>query len=316
MGTVVITYVLSPFIDSLGAQAETMSAEAYRQALQSVFTWSTLAFVVIGGLGYLLTFLFTRENVVRKTARLTVRQQWDAVRGNKALGMLMLTSLFYLVGMFATMGAMSYYTKTIMGGMKAMAEMTLVTTILQFVYTPFIPKMIAAFGKKSAYQYSGLLTIIGCAFLFFAPRPSYWIPFIGFQIVWAAQNVINTVMFGLEADTVEYGEYVSGHRSEGATYAAYSFLRKISSAVGGWLGGMVLAWGGYLSATADNPKPVQPASAVDAIVASQSLIPAVCAALAMIVFVKYPLSDTKFKEITAENEARKAAEMATAPAEA
>ena len=67
-------------------------------------------------------------------------------------------------------------------------------------------------------------------------------------------------MFGLEADTVEYGEWKSGQRSEGATYAVFSFTRKITQSIGGSLGAAALAFGGYLSATQAVPNPVQPES--------------------------------------------------------
>ncbi len=33
-------------------------------------------------------------------------------------------------------------------------------------------------------------------------------------------------MFGLEADTVEYGEWKTGRRAEGATYALFSFTAR------------------------------------------------------------------------------------------
>ena len=37
-----------------------------------------------------------------------------------------------------------------------------------------------------------------------------------------------SLLFAFEADAVEYGEYKTGKRTEGATYAIYSFFRKVS----------------------------------------------------------------------------------------
>ncbi len=42
-----------------------------------------------------------------------------------------------------------------------------------------------------------------------------------------------TVMWALEADTVEYGEYLTGVRIEGLTYSLFSFTRKCGQAIGG-----------------------------------------------------------------------------------
>jgi glucuronide carrier protein len=127
--------------------------------------------------------------------------------------------------------------------------------------------------------------------------------FLGIKGVGAA--LINTIMFGLEADTVEYGEWKSGKRSEGATYAVFSFTRKITQSLGGALGAAALAFGGYLSATATVPNPVQPESAVMAIRATMGLIPAVAALVAMAIFWRYPLTDQRFREIRNETELRK-----------
>ena len=120
-------------------------------------------------------------------------------------------------------------------------------------------------------------------------------------------------MFGLEADTVEYGEWKSGQRSEGATYAVFSFTRKITQSIGGALGAAALALGGYLSATAAVPNPVQPDSAILAIQATIGLIPAIAAFIAMLIFWKYPLTDQRFREIRNETEAASASRATSSP---
>ena len=58
---------------------------------------------------------------------------------------------------------------------------------------------------------------------------------------------VNIVVWALEADTVEYGEWKTGVRTEGITYALFSFTRKTGQAVGGALAAYALALGGYKS---------------------------------------------------------------------
>jgi glucuronide carrier protein len=124
-------------------------------------------------------------------------------------------------------------------------------------------------------------------------------------------SLINTVMFGLEADTVEYGEWQTGKRSEGATYALFSFTRKVTQSIGGAVGAWALAIGGYIAASATNPSPTQPDSAIIAIKATIGLLPALAALIAMLIFIKYPLNDERFKQIRDETEARKLADLET-----
>ena len=65
--------------------------------------------------------------------------------------------------------------------------------------------------------------------------------------------------------------------------------------------------GAYVAASAANPNPVQPESAIIAIKFTIGLLPAIAALLAMLIFIKYPLNDKRFQEIRDETEARKLA---------
>ena len=147
--------------------------------------------------------------------------------------------------------------------------------------------------------------MVGGIALFFTPA-GFAVPALLFLAVKGAGGaLINTVMFGLEADTVEYGEWRSGSRSEGATYAVFSFTRKITQSIGGAFGAWALAFGGYLSATKDVPNPIQPDSAIWPIRFTIGLLPAIVALIAMLIFARYPLTDERFKEIRNETELRK-----------
>ena len=61
-------------------------------------------------------------------------------------------------------------------------------------------------------------------------------------------GAVNTLMWALEADTVEYGEWRTGVRTEGTTYAVFSFTRKVGQAVGGAAAAFTIGIGGYVSA--------------------------------------------------------------------
>ena len=163
------------------------------------------------------------------------------------------------------------------------------------------------FGKKNVFQFCGVFTIVGGVGLFFAPANMFWLVLLTLAIKGIGASLINTVMFGLEADTVEYGEWKTGRRSEGATYALFSFTRKVTQSIGGAVGAWALAIGGYIAASAANPSPVQPDSAIIAIKATIGLLPAAAALIAMLIFIKYPLNDRMFRQIRDETEAGKRA---------
>ncbi|MGO4600041.1 glycoside-pentoside-hexuronide (GPH):cation symporter [Terrabacter sp. 2RAF25] len=306
VGGIVLTYIIAPKISDLKQDKQTLSSAAYQEKVQEIFTQTTLLFIVIGSIAYLITWYFCREKVVRTTPRVSMRETYDTLRSNKPLGYLCAASFFYLIGLFAVGGASAYYAQYVMGDIKWLGPITLVNSGISIVAAPFIPKLVDRFGKKSLFQWCGLFTVAGGIALFFTPTGAAApaLIFLGVKGIGAA--LINTIMFGLEADTVEYGEWKSGKRSEGATYAVFSFTRKITQSIGGAVGAAALAFGGYLSATASVPNPVQPESAVMAIRVTIGLLPALVALIAMAIFWKYPLTDQRFREIRNETELRKA----------
>jgi glucuronide carrier protein len=99
------------------------------------------------------------------------------------------------------------------------------------------------------------------------------------------------------------GERKTGQRTEGATYAIFSFTRKITQPIGGALGAFALAIGGYITKPASGQ--LQPESAILAIKATIGLLPATAAVIAMICFIAYPLTEKIYAEIVEENDARK-----------
>ena len=229
--------------------------------------------------------------MIRTQPTISIKETFATVKSNKPLAYLCGSSFFYLIGVFAVGGTTAFYAQYVLGNIGLVGIITLVNTGITLLITPFIPKIIDMFGKKNVFQYCGVFTIVGGVGLFFAPANMFWLVLLTLAIKGIGASLINTVMFGLEADTVEYGEWKTGRRSEGATYALFSFTRKVTQSLGGAVGAWALAIGGYVAASAANPNPVQPESAIIAIKATIGLLPAACALIAMIIFIKYPLTD-------------------------
>lgn len=305
VGGVILTYIISPRISALKKQKGSLSPAEYHEQVQSIFTQTTLLFIVVGSAAYLVTFFLCREQVVRTQPRVSVKETWQTLRHNGPLAYLCVASFFYLIGLFAVGGASAYYAQYVMGDITWLAPITLVNSGISIVAAPFIPRLVDRYGKKNLFQWCGLFTVVGGMALFFTPTGAVAPALIFLGVKGIGGALINTLMFGLEADTVEYGEWRSGQRSEGATYAVFSFTRKITQSIGGALGAAALSFGGYLSATAAVPNPEQPGSAITSIRVTMGLLPALAALIAMIVFWKYPLTDQRFREIRNATELRK-----------
>jgi glucuronide carrier protein len=314
IGGVILTFVVGNYISELRGQKALIGGPAdllaYQAAVQGVFTKITLAFIVVGTAAFWFTAWACRERVIRTQPRISVKETVGTLRSNKPLAYLCGSSFFYLIGLFAVGGTTAFYAQYVLGNIGLVGVITLVNTGITLLVTPFIPTIIDRFGKKNVFQYCGLFTILGGVGLFLAPANMFWLVLLTLAIKGIGASLINTVMFGLEADTVEYGEWQTGKRSEGATYALFSFTRKVTQSIGGAVGAWALAIGGYIAASATNPSPIQPDSAIIAIKATIGLLPALAALIAMLIFIKYPLNDERFKQIRNETEARKLALLA------
>jgi sugar (glycoside-pentoside-hexuronide) transporter len=150
------------------------------------------------------------------------------------------------------------------------------------------------------------LYITGTVLFAFAGIGMYFSPYhalgmiLGFSaIVGVGSGMVFTLVWALVADTVEYGEWKTGKRAEGVTYASYSFFSKMASAAGGAMGGFILAASGYV------PKAIQTPEADHAIRALFTIGPTFAGVAAVGVMFFYTLDAERFQEILDDLEERK-----------
>lgn len=172
---------------------------------------------------------------------------------------------------------------------------TLVGTVAS---APLVPGMVARIGKEYLpdWRFAGNLRL-SAVLLGFRLVTAGGVGCVGHRINW--RGVTMTVMWALEADTVEYGEYLTGVRIEGLTYSLFSFTRKCGQAIGGSIPAFILGLSGYIANQAQTPE------VITGIRTSIALVPCGFMLLAFVIIWFYPLTDKKFKEIVVEIDNRK-----------
>ena len=80
------------------------------------------------------------------------------------------------------------------------------------VAAPLVPFLVARFGKKGCFQFGSLLAAVGFLAVFLAPPSSPALVFAALMLAAVGAMVPMTVVWALEADTVEYGEWATGER--------------------------------------------------------------------------------------------------------
>lgn len=274
--------------------------------LQPLFTTLTVIFAVVGTGLYMFTVFTTKERVVREVAKVSMKQSFDTLKGNKPLMLLCLSSFLFLTGQLALGTIQIYYFRDVLHSLELFAVISIINIVITFGLAGILPRMVGAWGKKNLYMAASILMAVGGLVVFLAPSSMVWLAFTGVIITQIGVLLVSMVVWALEADTVEYGEWKTGIRTEGITYALFSFTRKTGQAVGGALAAFALAWGGYAAGTQ------QTEQAMLGIRAGAGLIPMVFALLAMLVMFAYPLTDAKHKEIVSEIGARRNARLSAA----
>ncbi|PYI68814.1 glucuronide transporter [Arthrobacter livingstonensis] len=263
--------------------------------LQPLFTTMTIIFAVVGTALYMFTVFTTKERVVREVAKVSIKQSFATLKGNKPLLLLCISSCLFLTGQLAVGTVQIYYFRDVLHSLELYAVMSIINIVLTFGMAAILPRLVRAFGKKHIYLGAAVLMAIGGLVVFVAPASTVWLAFTGVLITQVGILLVSMLVWALEADTVEYGEWKTGIRTEGITYALFSFTRKTGQAVGGALAAFALAWGGYTAGATQ-----QSDHALLGIRAGAGVLPLVFAVLAMVVMVIYPLTDAKHKQIVHE----------------
>jgi glucuronide carrier protein len=178
--------------------------------------------------------------------------------------------------------------------------LTLLSSAAIFVVAPVTPRLVGRFGKRTGYLAAASLSVVGGIVIFLAPSSVPAVAVFGWLVAGLGLALVNTLMWALEADTVEYGEWQSGVRTEGATYALFSFTRKAGQALGGAAAAYALSLGGYVAKA-----PEQSDAAVTAIRGAAGLVPAGFALLAALIMFTYPLTEARFTQMVREVRSRR-----------
>jgi glucuronide carrier protein len=267
---------------------------------------TTLIFLVVGFALYLFLFATSRETVQRDVAQVSLRQSLGTLKGNKPLVMLCLASLAFLTAMFSLQTVQVYYARDVLRDANLLIVLTVLSTGAIFLIAPLIPRLVRAIGKKTAFIAFGFIGVAAGVGISLSPPSVPWVSMMFFAVMGICTAGVNTLMWALEADTVEYGEWRTGVRTEGITYALFSFTRKFGQAIGGAVAAYVIAFGGYVGGSV-----AQTEGALDAIRYAAGFIPAAFILIGIAIFFRYPLTERTFTRMVAETAARRAARAAS-----
>lgn len=251
-GTLTINICTLPLVEYFGDNAS---------AWTKTFCFLGLLAVV----AFVINFFGTEERVKPAGTEEGITKTVPFATGMKALfknkywimmtGMLALFFLMYSVNGGATV----YYAKDILGDRNLVGTINGIFNVVQIAGMFFIAMLVKKYGKRNVFVLGLALGIIGMLLLNFSNGTMSLI--VVSSIIRGAGNACGgATMWAMVSDTIDYGEWKTGVRTEGLVNSACSFGYKIGNGIGSALLGLILEMGGYVGEAA-----AQTASALSSI---------------------------------------------------
>jgi GPH family glycoside/pentoside/hexuronide:cation symporter len=198
----------------------------------------------------------------------------------------------------ASIGMLVPYALEYVIGMHAMMVPILITyTVPQFVFTPMWIRLSRTFGKKRLWLFSMWLSAVTFVGFFFITEPGPLVWICAFSLGFAG-GCGAVVAPAIKADVIDYDEYLTDERKEGAYLAVWNLVRKGAGSATALITGMVLQFSGFEPNVAQSPETQM------AIRAIFGLLPASCYIIGTLLFMRFSFNELEHGAVRKELESR------------
>lgn len=310
-----------------GSRVFVKSGETDTPMISSEYLFTAILTAVLGCLLFALIPMINKERVPYVSGeKTTFGDMVRALKQNKPL-MLVIVSYFLGFGRQMAMGIQVQAANVLLGSQNLVAVLGIVTAVGSMISMAICPFLIKKMGEKKVYL---LMSFYGFAVSIL----SFIIGYFWFR---SPDNMLLTILFyaslfliGLQfgavtlmpmimtADCVDYYEYETGKRMEGAAYSILTLTIKVCLALGTALGLVFVQVSGYSDAVSEITAGTLSGFDVhtkDVIFFAYTAVPGILALLSTIPMFKYDIVGEKKAKIASELSARRAAKGETAEAE-
>lgn len=288
-----------------GSRVFVKKGEVDDPMIASEYFWVAVLTAILGCALFALIPLINKERVVvENNEKTTAKDMLAAIKNNKPL-MLVIISYFLGFGRQMAMGIQVQAANVLLGSQNLVAVLGIVTAVGSMISMALCPLLIKKLDERKAYI---LLSVYGFAASIF----SFIVGHFWFK---APDNMVLTVLFyaslfliGLQfgavtlmpmimtADTVDYYEYETGKRMEGAAYSILTLTIKVCLALGTAVGLIFVQLSGYYDTMASNGS--FDTQTKDIIFFAYTALPGILALLSVIPMFKYDIVGEKKAMIT------------------
>lgn len=272
--------------------------------IYGVYSYTIAAFIFATGgvICMSICYLYVKERyteIVTDVERPSIIRSLGSLFNNKPLLVLAIVNLCTLGAFNIKLAMQVYYCQYVLNDVYLLSYMGFFSMGCVLIGVLLVPKTTEMFGKKKVYVAGLCLWVIGDVLNYmFGITNTLFVIFS--CIAFLGTAFANSLNWALVPDTVDYGEWKTGIRAEGAVYTGYTFSRKISAAMAGFLPGILLSYVGYVA------NATQTEQTIEGLRILIFVIPGTLALVAMLsMLIFYHLDEQTYYKITNELNLRK-----------
>lgn len=285
--------MISYFVGSIIIGAITMPMINFFGNTKASWTYISIIYGIMLGLIFLFTFKNTKERIgIEETTEVKTEEKLPLMKSLK----LVLTNKYWIILFFIILCAWSllfmlsnvnvYYAQYILNNSSYVGILNGLFTgglLVGFVSLSFIMKR---FARRKVIAVGLVFLVISSLAMAMGTQNWGLIAATSFIRGLGFSPIMGTA-YAMLADVIDYGEWKSGIRNEGLTFAGGTFATTIGTGLASGGVGMFLGANGYISSAGA----VQPASVYDAITFLFVFLPAILGAAILVLLYFYDLDN-------------------------
>lgn len=315
-------YVIVPIaclIIPAGSKVFVKTGEQDTPMIPSEYLFTAILTGVLGCLLLALIPLWNKERVPYKAGQTyTMKEMFAALKDNKNL-MLVIFSYFLGFGRQTQMAIQVQTSNALLGSQNLVALLGITTAVGSVVSMVACPFLIKKWGEKkvflglSYYGFAACILSYVCGHFWFLNPGSVGLTilFYLFMFLVGLTTCTFTIMpMIMTADSIDYYEYKTGKRMEGASYALLTLSIKICLALSAAVGLLFVGLSGYDDTTRAIAAGAASSFSLhtkDVVFFAYRMVPGITTLLAAFPIIKYSIDSKTKKEIGVELQKRRAA---------
>lgn len=300
-----------------GSKVFVASGETDTPMISSEYFFTALLTAVLGCVLFALIPMLNKERVAYvATEKTTFKDMVGALKNNKPF-MLVIVSYFLGFGRQMAMGIQVQAANVILGSQNLVAVLGIVTAVGSMISMALCPVLIKKMGEKKTYillsVYGFVVSVLSFVvghFYFISPENKVLMVlfYLSLFLIGLQFGAVTLMPMIMTADCVDYYEYETGKRMEGAAYSILTLTIKVCLALGTALGLVFIQVSGYsdtVTQIANGTATGFDLGTKDLVFFAYTVVPGILALLSVFPIFKYDVVGEKKAKIASELAARR-----------